>query len=191
MVLDSSPQTTLDSEWRASHSESYYVMCTTSAPMIICCPSIGSSTKVDLQFFHLSSPLDSKIIRSYPIQAEYNIYISVTPDPYYMVQQPLPAWRKQRNVLSVETRNCSYRVWWGKLHGSPVMVKDGVDSLRNIYIECFGLAQYSNYDRELYTMKSDHFRLIFEILNNFGSNWTKQTISQKAQYYFSMTPYGY
>ena len=32
----------------------------------------------------------------------------------------------------LESWNCSYRLWWGKLQGSPVMVKAGVDSLPDI-----------------------------------------------------------
>ena len=49
-----------------------------------------------------------------------------------------------------------------------------------------GLAHCLNYYRELNTMKSDHLRLILKILDNLDPNWTKQTISYRAQYKFCM-----
>ena len=59
-------------------------------------------------------------------------------------------------------------------------------TLPHSWILNFGLAQCSNNDRELFTMKSDHLRLISEILDNLGQNWTKQIISYKAEHKFSM-----
>ena len=50
-------------------------------------------------------------------------------------------------------------------------------TLPHSWILTFGPAQCSNYDRESYTMKSDHSRLILEILDHLGPNWTKQAIS--------------
>ena len=42
--------------------------------------------------------------------------------------------------------------------------------LPHSWILTFGLAQCSNYDKELYTMKSDHLRLISEIWDKIGPN---------------------
>ena len=57
--------------------------------------------------------------------------------------------------------------YWSRLNSE-------CDTLPHSWILTFGLAQYSNYDREWYTMKSDHLRLISEILDNLCPNWTKR-----------------
>ena len=64
------------------------------------------------------------------------------------------------------------------------IAREGIisNTLPHKWILTFGMAQCSNYDRELYAMKSDNLRLISEILDNLGPNWTKQTKSYKAQY---------
>ena len=69
-----------------------------------------------------------------------------------------------------------YLMFYFKIEWNYEVIKIIVTSHPSSWILTFHLAQCSNYDRGLHTMKSDHFRLILEMLDNLGTNWTKQTI---------------
>ena len=120
-----------------------------------------------------------------------------------------PGSLRQMTTLCTTCQRC--RIWsrrWrlnrpGKTHIGVVLafLRGGARTLHesvtrahttlpHSWILTFGLAQCSNYDRELYTMKNYHLRLSLEILDILGLNWTKQNISYKAQYHFSIAPYG-